>query len=508
MGRVVETIINRFDGGMVNDPRSTSENVARVVTNFDILTDSHRMIPYRDSEDGNSDQANTKIQNFCIAIRTGTTYALYGLGVTSGGGIGEIYYKDLTTGSANDLDDAAWAETANNADGGGAVNFNLFVYYAKRDRIFFATAGTTIGSYDPDGSSAIDDESHALTYTNIAQGLVHSKDDILYVPYDNKIAKNDNNSWSDTALTLPSHLYITSISEYGNYLAIACAPLSGVGSSKVFLWDRDSSLATLSETIDWGEEKLQILEQVDGILIGVSLSGNNSTRFKDRIIFRYLSVTNAIKFAELLADVSSTTQLPIYKQRINNRVYFQLRLLLNGTQRDGVWSVGRNSPQSPFSIVHERTPNNDTATGGGDVLSGFFQVGDYLFQSSTSSSSYILRKTNDTVSHTATSIYESKIFNLGDSTVNKKLIGVSVMTEYLPASATVVLKYKKNEETTFTQIFTHTSTGSISHDAINIESSGATLPEYKEIQFRIESTVGAVITGLRFKSEIIDKGLY
>ena len=81
------------------------------------------------------------------------------------------------------------------------------------------------------------------------------------------------------------------------------------------------------------------------------------------------------------------------------------------------------------------------------------------------------------------------------------------MTAPMASGATLVLKYRKDEETSWTQIYSDGTDNSISHSAINIESSGDNLPEYKEIQFRIESTGGAEITGLKFKSEEIDKDL-
>ena len=71
MSKFFETKINKWDGGIVNDPRDPQENVCRVVSNFDILTNPYKMIPYRDSEDGDSGASTSKKQNFCIALRAG-----------------------------------------------------------------------------------------------------------------------------------------------------------------------------------------------------------------------------------------------------------------------------------------------------------------------------------------------------------------------------------------------------------------------------------------------------
>lgn len=506
MGKILPTIITRFDGGITNDPRDTAENVARVISNFDILTDPRRMIPYRSSESGASAPDTTQFQNFCIALGTAATYRLYALGVVSGTARAEVSMKDIGTGvSTTDFDDTGWASPANNQSSAGSTSFNLFAFYKKTGLVYGARAGTALWAFDPTGG-AWADTSHSLSYTNISQGLVHSKDDILYVPYDNKIASNNNGSWTDAAFTAPSQYYISSIAENGNYLAITLTPLSGFGNSRVILWDRDTSLSTATENIDWGEGNVKILEEVDGVLIGISLSGGNTTRFNDRVIFRYLSGSQAIKFKELTAGNNSTI-LPIAKQKINNRLYFLMQVSLNGATREGVWSVGR-TPTSPFTVVHERTPNNDTALAVSSNLYNFIIVGDFVFISYLSSSVFGLSKTDDSATYTATAIYESKKFNLGSSKVTKKLVGISVMTDYLPTAGQVVVKYRKDEETSFTTIFTNATDNSIFHSAINIESSGATLPEFKEIEFRIESTGGAVITGLQFSAEVIDKDGY
>jgi len=504
MGKPFENLITDFSGGITDDPRDDRKNVAQMVTNFNALTNKHRLIPYRNSESGDSSASTRQNQAFCIAKLNSTTYALYGLGVSSGTGKAEVSYKALTTGAANDLDDDSWNNTSNYFSAAGTTSFNLFVYYQRTGYIYGARAGTHIWRYDPDGGDAWADSHQALTYANLAQGIVHSKDDVLYIPYDNKLAKNDNGSWTTAALTLPEHLYITSICEYGNYLAIGCAPLSGYGNSIVYLWDRDSSSATISESIDWGEGVLKVLEEVDGELIGISLCSSGN-RFNDRVIFRVLQLTKALKFKELLTT-ATTTQLPIFKQKIDNRLYFMMSTSLYGATREGVWSVGR-TPGGPFTLFHERTPNNDTALTSG-VLKGFYIVADYLFQSYIDNGTYALSKTNDSASY-ATSIYETKILNEGDSSLKKDLMGASVMTEYMPANGQIVLKYKKDEETSFTTIFTNTTDSSISYSAVNIESSGAALPKgYKEITFRIESTGGAVVTGLHYKGEIVDKRPY
>jgi len=84
-GQILETLIDRFDGGMVNDARDTRENTCQVVTNFDTTTNPRKMTSYKNSEDGDSSASTSRKQNFSVALWTITsTWRVFGLGVQSG----------------------------------------------------------------------------------------------------------------------------------------------------------------------------------------------------------------------------------------------------------------------------------------------------------------------------------------------------------------------------------------------------------------------------------------
>ena len=507
MGKIIETTINKFNGGMVFDPRDPREDTCRVVSNFDILTSPNKLIPYRDSENAYTDggSAALKPQNFAVAIRTGTTYKLFWLGVQTGAADAQIIFTDL---DGSDL-----TTPTNNEQGTGTTtDFNLFIYYKKTGRIYGARDSTHIWAFDPSSAAVFNDTERAIAYTNMRQGMVHSKDDILYIPYDNKIAKNDNGVWVDEALVLPNFWQINSICEYGNYIAIGCASASGVGGSRIFLWDRNSSLVTVSESIDWGTGNLRVLDEIDGFLVGVSVHAGTEEKFtnRDLVTFKYYSPAGMVKFAEFLGNIGAVgNSFPLAKQKINDRLYFMLSIQLGiqnegveSAYRAGVWSVGKVGDQ--FVVIHERTPINDTAiTGGG--LRSFIKVGDFLFIAFVNAGgSNAIYRTNDTKSFTATAIYESKFF-AGDASKKKDLVGFSIMTEYLTGSGQVVCKYRIDNETSFTTFLTHSTANAISASV----SSGATLPKaYKEIQFRLESTNSAEITGFSFKESILESRPY
>lgn len=492
----METVtLNRFNRGITNDPRFQLEGVCRTCTGFDAITDQYRLTPYRDSEDGDSSSSTRKIQNFAIALGASSTYKLFGLGVVSGTGRAQIYSKELTT-SSGDLSDASWATPSNGASASGSTAFGLFVFYKRTGLLYGARSGSHIWAADPTNAASFDNSEQALTYTNIAQGLVHSKDDIMYVPYDNNIASNNNGSWNNTALVLPTHLYVTSIAEYGNYLAIGCAPLSGVGESVVYLWDRDSSLSTVTQSIPWGNDILKILDVVDGQLIGVSLSGNSTTRILSKVVFRqYVGGDQQNKFLEIVSE-SSSAQLPIAKRILDNRLFFMMSVTLNGSVRDGVWSIGRSASNEPFALMHERTPNNDAALTNG-VLYNFYYVGDYLFQSFVDNAVETMTKTNNSSSYTAKAIYET-IINPGMKKEHrfkeKQLQMAAPLTEPLASGEQLVLQVRVDAGD-WNTVVTHSTDGDLTL-GMGILADGTGLPKGREFEFRLESTGGAVPTGL------------
>ena len=508
MGKIYEKIINRFDGGMISDPRAANFRYARVIKNFDAHTYPKKLVPSRSSEAGDTITDSSIKRNYCIALRTGTTYKLFALSRKDDTATtAKVTMKSLTTGGTSDMSDSGWDTPANNESSSGATDFEVFVYYKRTGLIYGVRSKRYIWAFDPTSAAAWDDTSLDLgsTATYLAQGLVHSKDDILYIPYDNKIAKNNNGAWTAAALTLPTHLYITSICEYGDYLAIACAPVSGVGKSVVYLWDRNSTDALLSESIDWGEGNLRVLEEIEGRLIGISWVGG----FTQKIVFREYAGGKA-KVFKVLIDENTTFsdgKLPIAKQKKDNFLYFLMDIKIGGTAQQGLWKVGRVSPDKPFSVVLDKTPNNDTAVGN---LLNFFIYKDYTFISYTNTDgTYGVSKTNDQAVYNVNAYYETLIINADDSSKIKKLLGVSVMFEPLPSAGKVALKYKKDEETSWTTIFENfTTDDALSHSAVNIESSGDNLPEFEEIQFQVISRGGAVITGLKLKAEVLDKDIY
>ena len=514
MGKIIEKIIDQFDLGMTQDPRISNERFSQLIKNFEAHTFIRKLVPLHEQDNGDSSAATNKIQNFTIAGYVGvppTDYRLFGLGVS--GTKARVFVNASFISST-------WTSHAT-ASAMTAVDFELFIYYPKTRRLYGASDGSLIWSCDPvsggsgfDETDGNDEFAHTLatSYRNPRSsssgnrpnisGLVHSKDDIMYIGYDNIIVSNDGSGdWTDPALTLPVDMVITSLSEYGNYLAIGVKSANEIGGSLVLLWDRNSTANDISEKIDWGEGNLQILEEIDGVLIGVSIAGTTITQVLSKITFRYYAGGKPVVFKQFISEANYTSNnLPRYKRKVNNYLYFPMKIKLNDSTQEGIWKVGRHVGSGQFMVSIERAPNNDTDLTSGEIH-GFIKNGDIMFIAYTDNGVLAMTATDISGDDSASSIYESLIF--GDQRKKFKLIAAGVMTEAMPSNGQIILGYKKDEETSYTTIFTNGTDSDIYHEAVNIESSGDTLPEFREISFQIKSTGGAVLTGLYFKAEEI-----
>lgn len=498
MGKTFDIKIDRFDGGIVNDLRDKREAVCAITKHFDIYSSPNRLTPYRNTYSANSSQATHGIRK-CVLYDG----KLMCIGVTGN----KIYV-------ANDpyASDMNWGEFTPGTPSTGTLDATMLVDYNKRIYGWKASGGViwrtqldTTGSF----SDTFKTISNAVP---VCQGLVHSKDDLLYVPYTNTstntpvIARYNiaTDTWTDAAITLPTNTRISSICEYGNYLAIAVKPLY-YGKSTVYLWDRDSTLATLSESIDFGFGDLQIIEEIEGDLIGILVIGAQGSAITPKVVFRRYNGSGASTFKEIeLTNVGSTTVKNI-KQKVGNRLYFLADLEIREQQYAGIWCIAR-SETGNYALSFDKDPVVSNAV---NSLSDFFIIGDYFYVSFNDGTSDIFSRNVATEGYTKTSLYETTIINSGDPTKNLSLLGVTVTTEPLPADGQVILKYRIDSESSYTTIFTHSTDNSLGYATTIIESTGAQLPtDFREIQFRVESTGGAEITSIGGRFEELSSKAY
>ena len=509
---IIEKIITRFDGGISEDKRVRSGNKYSITKHFDSFTFPKKLVPHYKTITGAQETKARDIVKFLYAqdnsVSPGTTKVLYGLGKDTSDAKIQLYNLPIDSGSLNLAD---W--TADNNLKSGVANANQDVFFTYKNKIY-VWRSRYLMEFTLDGVTGVDDTFYdATSFTIVTQPVHHPNDDIAYFFHDNFVHSLNDTVWDDKVLTLPSNELITAATAYGNYLAIATVT-DGISNadqkSTVYLWDRDSSLATLSERVDFGRGNIVHLSSLENKLIGVvnyfaNSIGSGVGVDKGKVFIKqYIGGQQAITVNEFTTDDSSNVFSRTNMVK-DNKLYFPMTLNLNGDARRGIWVVNSKGKLT-LDFIEEEVESATLKT-----YEGIFATGNIWWIAHSNDGSVNFTSNLKQYSTTLASEYESLILNDGDPSKYKKLIGVEVMTEPLPTAGQIVLKYRKDEDIdggSYTTVFTNTEDDNISHGAINVEATGANLPQYQEIQFKIESTGGAVITGLRYKYEIIDKQVF
>ncbi len=518
--------IENFSGGLVDDLREPQSDRFGLSKHFDIFSNPYRLTPYRSTtaESDATSVAHLKtfnLQNFQLG-KSGKMYAL-GLDATTHP---QVYEKaDPTTGN--------WAPSTTGA-GANALVRGSFLEFGTTNALWMFSGTNKISKYATASNTFTDTvASISASIITVAQSIVGS-DGNMYMFYNNQVVRvSPAGAVTDQVLTnLPSDMRIQCAVRWGSYIGICMAygtsaTAAPVGVSKMFVWDMVTT-TTVNDVIDLGEGAVMCAANLEGMVATVSNkfietpSGLTSLAIgQGSLVVRIWNGANAKIMKEVVTNQAVTLGRFIRDVVVkDNKMYFVASLPLapdststESTYALGIWAYGRKNSSLPFALTLDYIEEGiDTAN---YKINSFGAAGNYWFINHSADGS--VSKTDSAANYTFTSIFESPIFNfifglrhrhIPDSSVTKKLQGVTLTFDPLPAGATAVLKYRADAETAWTQIFTYTSTNGISHSAINIESSGTTLPEYKEIQFRFESTGGAIITGFKFVFEQESKDLY
>jgi len=496
MSKLVEIKISNFSGGVSDDPRESNASKFQVSRHFDVFSNPTRLTPYRSLEaDTNDGSTSTGMKQYNVQdfVYASGSAKLYGLGQT-GGGLTKIVSKaDATTGN--------WTLNAS-SEGNGAVRNGCLVEY--KDYLWGFQGTTQVFKWGLlSGTPSITNTAGTVgTITSVAQGVI-AKDDNLYLPYNNKLARvTSGGTVSDAVLTLPTNFKITSICNYGNYLAIACSPVSTFnGQSKVFLWNLTG--VDVQEAIDWGEGELRVLETIEGYLVGVTdrYLNNATGAGRGSMIIQIYSggVPQVVK--EVFTQALTGKSIPLSKSVKNNRLFWAAKIMTNsaGTNyNEGIWSFGRKNVNYPFALTLDVIDENvDT-----DGIQAFGTAANYFFLTHSGDGS--IDKTNDAATYTFTSVYESQVFNFDEEDKDKTLVSLKVMFRKLASGESLTAKYRVDGATAWTTIGTHSTVDTLSRTFVNIEATDTAFASGNEFEFRLESTGGLEITGMRAKAKVND----
>lgn len=474
-----------FIGGISDSQNVFIPNEFSIAKQFDIFTDPYKITPYRSLEaDTNDGSTSTGMKQYYVrdTVYASASAKLYGLGQNGSGKTKIVYKADATTGN--------WTLPAS-SEGNGAVQNGCFFEYKDYLWGFQGTNqlfkwGTLSGT--PSITNSV--TTVGATITSVANGII-AADGNAYMAYNNVIVRiAPGGTITDSAKTVPTTLKITSITNFGSYMAIGCAPISNYnGTSKVYLWNLSSDL--FQETIDWGEGELRVLDVVEGTLVGITdrYLNNSSGAGKGSMIIQIYTGGSAQVIKEIFTQALTGKSIPLSKAIRNNRLFWSAKIMTNssGTEYiEGIWSFGRKNANFNLSLNLDIIDENVNTSG----IQGFGTAANYFFVFHSNDGS--IDKTDDTATYSFTSILETNWIVV---TGSDSLRGISIMTEPLPSGGSLTVKYKKDEESSFTTIGSFSTTNGIKYDFININSTGLPLPSFNRLKLRFESTGGAEFKG-------------
>jgi len=496
MPKTVTIKQSTWNGGISDSIRQNQGNTFSIAKGFDAFSDPQRLIPYRSLEtDTNDGSTATGMKQYFVRdfLHASATDKLYGLGQT-GAGLTKIVYKAASaTGN--------WTLPAN-SEGNGVVKNGCLVEY--KDYLWGFQGTTSVFKWGLlSGTPSITNSAGTVgTITSVAQGLINRLDE-LNLFYNNKVVRvTENGTVTDEALVLPSNYKITSACNFGKYIAIGCSPVSTFnGVSKVFFWDGVNE--DITDVVDWGEGELRILDTVEGYLVGITdryLNSANGAGKGSMIVQIYTGGNSANVVKEVFTQTLTGKTIPLSKAVRNNRIFWSAKIMTNtaGTEYDeGIWSFGRKNANSPFALNLDIIDENIDTSG----VQAFGTAANYFFVSHSNDGS--IDKTNDENTFTFTSALETTIFNFDASETEKRLEQVRVAFAPLTTGQTLTVKYRVDEETTWSTIGTFNTVGENSYTFHNIEATDVPFKSGKEFKFRLESVGGLEITELALQATIL-----
>lgn len=437
-------------------------------------------------------------------IQNGTD--IYGLGQDN------ITNKDTTIWKKTNALDGAWGIPTNGTVAGSTFVPNNPLFAVLNGNIFFDAGNGSVGKYTiaSNTMNAAWKTGAAMKGGTIWQGKIYGwigQDIYVIDPVADTLTKMKSVSTEQT---------IVDLVPYGNLLCVVCT--STVTISRAYLWDGVSTIAWV-EVLEIGQGQVSGGANLEGnIYVAISTPNKRSLKLKaySGVYFRTIYTYSARKnLAGTSAYIMPASKLKVF----DGFVYF----LITGTKPNSSYvglyeyaiaRFGREDANNPmtFSIyktidfTSERSLNGQIENNDFIIIENIVGASDTaekaiaaVIYSADNNTTFFLSSTN-TYSAQA-GVLETFIFDGGDASVEKQLMGISVFTEALASAGQVVCKYKKDEETAWTTIFTNTTDSGISYEAVNIESAGTCLPTFKTIQFRIEVIGNTTITGFKFKFE-------
>jgi len=492
---IKKALVNRFDGGLAETKYPDRKNQAADMQHCDIFTDPRLLKSHRKNE-RETDQSGSYEFYVYDGVRR-SDGKIIGVGYTSAASSAARFYR-----KNNDDVSSYWQQSSVTA--GNTPYYNGAISY--KDSVYcLSYSGTSNYLYRYDGDATATSVVSSFTESTgtgsrIPKPIMHPQDSKLYIAIGKTVFVWDGSAGTVTSgITTP--YTIVGISHWGTYVALAC--VDGQGRSIVYLWGRDTTITTFQEVISFGDDRIVLLANMNGVLVSVSTKSQASTFLDAKITIRgYVGGT-----PKILKQWFSTDYVYLYGYYF---VWKDVLYFLDSNNTPQVFAFGFNKNGEPM-LSKDRVTNYEGETS--TTCYHFFNIHDYFFFANVTGKLNRTYGGQPPLYNTQDSVYTFPInvdVALEDQAKIKKLHSVYVRcyansTSGSTSYGTIKLEYSVDGGS-FSTVFSEASPVNKSNFVIEAlgDLNGDALGEGRDIQFKLTFDQGVDIAEFGYKYETVE----
>ena len=361
---MTKVIINRFDGGLADTKYPNKTNLAADMFHCDIASDRRLLKNLRTNEKDTLSGGSENVYVFDGARRSDGK--ILAIGYTSAVSTTARFFRK----NGDDVT-SYWQQSSVTC--GNTPYLNGGILY-KDNFYCLSYSGTTNNLYRYDGDATATSVVTGFTESGsggvIPKPIVHPLDNKLYIAINKTIFVWDGSAGTVTTASFTTPYKIVGMTYYGTYIAVAC--VKGDGKSIVYLWGRDTTVTTAQDSIEFGDDKICFIANLNGLLIGVSFKSTSSTYLDPRIKVRALISREAV----LVNEYATTDYISIsgYYTVWKDVIYF-----LNQSQTTPYGTLFTIQKNKDGEIALGQGPSTQYDGETSSYTYNFFNIHDHFF---------------------------------------------------------------------------------------------------------------------------------
>lgn len=485
MARKLTYNINRFDGGMTSSPRDVNQrDKFALISHFDIYREIGKMHVMPGFESFNAfDGSATGLKVYGVRAIGDIGSTLFALGTKSDGTGTKIFQYNLNSGSEwiiptfSDLD----------VEGTATLPARPFIFYNDQAEAYFPAftsprvylveqgpnANGGAGGIDATFGTLHVGSQGASTYT-VEKGF----DGSYYMSksgYNGVARLASGGVYTENAKSTSFGTYDVQSGSYQLGITGALTP-----QARSILWDSASLLA--DESLFLGQGRARVIGYPSSVWTFIVSEGEDGYLSNEKVtMFVKYAVGDTVENRYAIESQTSTNlEIEPIQGDYGNTLTWYARIPTNSAGTEfiqGFWAFGKgtDAAQMGVSVLLDTTSL-------GYVVNATW-LGNNLFVCHSNDGSVSRLSGYDTGAYDVKATAETVWYG-NETPYQKELNGITVVTNPLPANATVEMFYRVNDGASWTSMGVSDTDGKMKHTFTRV--SGVPIGKFQEIQFKFE----------------------